>query len=76
MINRLIVGFYRYEIHKPPATRNYLKALKAKLAKYEATGNRELLMDAANYCMREFDHPSFDGTYFSAEESNGRNMHA
>ena len=74
MINRLIVGLYRYEINQKPSTRNYLDRAKKSLKKYEKTKNKEFLMDAANYCMREFDHPSLPDTYFSPVDSHGGNL--
>jgi hypothetical protein len=73
MINRLIVGYHRYEQHTGPERRNYLRRIGDKLADYRRTGNRELLVDVANYCMREFEFPSIPETYFGADDSRGKN---
>lgn len=72
MINRLIVGYYRYEISRKPTTRNYLLRARKSLQRYEKTGNQEFLMDAANYCMREFDFPSIPGAHYSPGDSQGK----
>lgn len=55
-INRMAVGFYRYG----PLSKNWRPAYKRALdmvRRYLRTGNREFLLDAANYLMSEFKHP-------------------
>ena len=57
MRNRMLMGALRYE---PLADKQAKKGwdvfgyLRLKLANYEATGNLECLVDAANLCMIEF----------------------
>lgn len=70
MVNRCIVGFYRYGpfrfiVHHPKAP---LDRLKTCLAKYERTGNREHLVDLANYAMAEFTYPSHPNAHFRPED--------
>lgn len=72
MIHRLIVGYYRHEKDKSPPKQHYLKRLKKTIERYEKTKNSEFMMDAANYCMREFEFPSIPGTHFTPEDSYGR----
>jgi hypothetical protein len=67
MQNRMLQGTFRYG----PISRNGLlysgyKNAKKRLDKYIATGNAEFLIDAANYCMIEFEHPSLKGTYYES----------
>lgn len=54
-----------------------LAEVRARINKYRDTGNTEWLIDAANYCMIEFMHPSHDNAHFRAtdsSESDGRAM--
>ena len=64
MKNRIGMGRLRYG----SKTSNYRHVAGAKkaLAMYLSTGNKEFLVDAANYCMLEFGHPSIEGSYFKA----------
>lgn len=56
MHNRLIMGAFRYgKIHatqKPNYKR--LQSIRRRLDLYDKTGNDELLVDIANFCMIEF----------------------
>lgn len=63
MHNRLIQAVPRYGRMNDPrkSEYNYLKAIRTKLSRYAQTGNDELLVDIANYCMLEFtlgNHPN------------------
>lgn len=64
MRNRLVMGALRYApmVEKRKGTRRWdmVGAMRAKLEKYEETGNTEYLVDMANYCLLEFEcgqHP-------------------
>lgn len=64
MRNRLIMGALRYGLllDKKKKRNKYdlLGAIKSKVQKYVETGNKEYLVDIANYCLLEFecnDHP-------------------
>lgn len=77
MRNRMITSFYKYG----PIANAYpnkvfaVESLLVRIDKYLDTGNTEWLMDAANFAMIEFMHPSHPEAHFratSAEESPGR----
>lgn len=80
MINRCIVGFHRYgpfymigrysNSDKPPISR-----LKDCLKRYERTGNRELLVDVANYAMGEFTNPHHARAHFKCLDQGSRREH-
>ena len=72
MIDRLTVGYLRYETTVRPEEKEYLKRIKSSIRHYETTKNREFLIDLANYAMREFDYPSMDGTFYNPSDSNGK----
>ena len=56
MRNRLIMGSIRYERFNHPDKPDYNRvgAIDRKFALYKKTGNTELLVDIANYCLLEF----------------------
>jgi len=56
MRNRLIVGAYRYGPIGAPGKPAYdrVGAVAARLAAYQASGNKELLVDIANLALLEF----------------------
>jgi len=65
MRNRLMMGAFRYECEdlreSPVALFDNLPSIRHHLDAYEATGDLEHLVDAANLCMLEFRlsrHPS------------------
>jgi hypothetical protein len=72
MVDRLLVGFHRYG--DPDAGLDYLRRIKESIDRYEATGNLEHLVDAANYCWLEFGWPLHPEAHFEAEDSRGRNL--
>lgn len=73
MLNRMEVSFQRYGALKDgfPFKVSAIKTLELKLRKYKEEKNLEHLIDLANYAMIEFMHPSLEGAYFEATDSNG-----
>jgi hypothetical protein len=51
MINRLIIGNHRYG--SPDRRKAYTQRLATELTRYKATGNREHLINIANYALLE-----------------------
>lgn len=72
--NRLGVGTFRYGSQQEdwPRTKDRIKAAKACIREYEATGNTEKLVDAANWCGGEWSDPLHPNAHFKSAESNGR----
>lgn len=57
---------------------NALDSMMLRVKRYQQTGNKEFLMDAANFLMIEFILPSIKDAYFKAtdsRESPGRIFH-
>lgn len=72
MLDRMGMSYHKYG-HIADAVAGGLDPLAevfARVRKYRATGNTEWLMDAANYLMIEFLHPSHDDAHFRATDSN------
>ena len=75
--NRVEMSFYKYG----PARRNFgtwnvkaIPTMELCVKKYHETGNREYLLDAANYLMFEYMFPQHPKSHFratSSEESAG-----
>lgn len=70
--NRVEMSFYKYG----PAAQNFgqgyvnaLGSMKKCLDKYQETGNKEYLCDAANYLMFEFMFPTHKKAHFRATDS-------
>lgn len=70
--NRVEVSYYKYG----PARANFstgnvqaIPTMQKCVDKYNATGNTEYLLDAANYLMFEFMYPQVPGSYFKATDS-------
>lgn len=77
MVYRCIVGYYRYgsfrRIGRTPASnRPPLDRLKECLKKYDKAGNRELLVDIANYAMSEFVAPHHPKAHLKCEDQGVR----
>jgi len=77
MVNRCIVGFHRYGPfyligHHNRSDRKPLDRLRECLKKYEKTGNREMLVDAANYLMSEFTNPHHPKAHLKCEDQGVR----
>lgn len=79
MVNRMLMSFPKYGHIKDSVERGMdpLAEAHARLRKYSSTGNTEWLIDAANYAMIEFMHPSHKNAHFrstDSDESDGRAM--
>lgn len=79
MVSRLLVGYPKYGPIKDSVDKGMdpLAEVYARLRKYRETGNTEWLIDAANYCMIEFMHPSHNNAHYrptDSDESDGRAM--
>ena len=67
MRNRLIMGAIRYgtnlgTIPKKKSKHDLVYSIERRIQLYKETGNAEFLVDAANYCLLEFEnetHPNF-----------------
>jgi len=70
MRNRLIIGSIRYERFNHPGKHDYdrIRAIERKLASYIWTGNTELLVDLANYCLLEFVFGNHPAKHFHATD--------
>jgi hypothetical protein len=64
----MIIGAFRYGLLTNPDKWKFdlMGGLRKHLANYESTGNTESLVDAANYLMLEFIHPSHPEARFKA----------
>lgn len=71
--DRMVVSFYKYGPlaaaypHKVSA----VVSLTDRLRKYAETKNTEYLIDAANFAMIEFMHPSVEGAFFAGTDDDG-----
>lgn len=77
MYDRMGVSFYKYGLVAKayPKRVDAIESLIKRLDKYEETGNTEFLMDAANFAMIEFMHPSHPNAHYrptDSTESPGR----
>ncbi|MCP4895635.1 MAG: hypothetical protein GY906_01570 [bacterium] len=71
MKTRLMVGHFRYGIKAEQGVRyDTVGAILARAALYQETGNTEYLVDLANFCMLEFQHPSHPDAHFEAGDDN------
>ena len=72
MINRMIVSFYKYGAVRDayPEKVDAIKSLEKRLSNYKESGNKEWLMDAANFAMIEFMAPRHKNAHFRATESD------
>ena len=73
MKNRMAVSYYKYGpvAEAYPGKVSALASLEQRLRMYAATHNTEYLMDAANFCMIEFMHPSHDDAHYTPTDSDG-----
>ncbi len=77
MIDRMGMSFYKYGrvADAYPHKVDAIASLHGRIARYAETGNREWLIDAANFAMIEFMHPRHEAAHFratDADESPGR----
>jgi len=63
---RLEMGTYRYGLGADHGKYDYRGRIVLKLKRYDATGNKEFLVDALNYVALEFNHPNRTDTFFKA----------
>jgi hypothetical protein len=77
MVRRMEVSYFKYGgvVEAYPQKVDALASLQKRLERYAEDGNREWLMDVANFAMIEFMHPRHEQAHFRAtdgEESPGR----
>jgi len=72
MLNRMLVSHYKYgPLNETYPTKiDALRSLEARLDEYRRTGNTEFLIDAANFAMIEFMHPSVHDAEFRPTDSD------
>lgn len=72
MVARMEMSFFKYGdvAEAYPHKIDAIASLHQRLAKYDATGNTEFLIDAANFCMIEFMFPRKEGAFFQATDSD------
>jgi hypothetical protein len=72
MVARMEMSYFKYGdvAEAYPHKIDAIASLHQRLAKYEATGNTEFLIDAANFCMIEFMFPRKEGAFFQATDSD------
>lgn len=56
MIIRMVMGAFRYDQKRKNKTQHFIWVVSRELALYKKTGNREALIDAANYLMLGFEY--------------------
>lgn len=73
MDDRMLVSHYKYgeSTDGYPEKSKAVDNIKVRVDKYLETGNVEYLVDAANFAMLEFMHPSVDNAYLKATDSDG-----
>ena len=75
MVNRMLTSYHKYGHIRDAilAGVDPIQSCHQRVGKYLETGNTEYLMDAANYLMAEYMHPSHESAHFDAESrSPGR----
>lgn len=72
MINRMGVSFHKYGYIRDgfPKKVHAIDSLEVRLERYKQDGNTEWLMDAANFAMIEFMHPSHPDAHYSPQDSD------
>jgi uncharacterized protein YyaL (SSP411 family) len=72
--DRIAIGFLRYESVRGRAP-DYARRARVCLDLYERTGNREFLVDVANFVEFEWIDPSRAGAYFEAIDGHRDGHH-
>lgn len=77
MRNRMVISYHKYGPLREayPHKVSAIASLNDRLRKYAETKNTEFLIDAANFAMIEFMHPSIEGAFFEGtddDQSPGR----
>jgi len=71
MRNRMATSLHKYgRVADNRVNIDFLENVQARLAKYGDTGNTEWLVDAANFCMMEFEMPWHKEAHFRATDSH------
>jgi len=72
MLDRMAMSFYKYGkvADAYPRLVNALNSMQLRLGDYKKTGNRDALIDAANFLMIEFMHPAHRSAHFRATDSH------
>lgn len=72
MDDRMLVSHFKYGDSRTgyPEKAEAWRNIELRVAKYLATGNAEFLVDAANFCMLEFMHPSHPTPFLQATDSD------
>lgn len=72
MRNRMVVSFYKYGFIADafPSKVQAIASLQDRLRKYAETGNTEWLIDAANFAMIEFMHPTHPDAHFAGTDDD------
>jgi hypothetical protein len=76
MMARIVFGFYRYGQSKQYAENssyNIIETIKKRLQAYVETGNKEHLVDAANFIMIEYMYPQHKNVHFESVEEEDSN---
>lgn len=73
MADRLSMSYFKYGLMAKayPKLVNALASLQRRLDMYERTGNTEFLIDAANFALIEFKHPSIHGAEYRPTDGKG-----
>jgi hypothetical protein len=71
MADRMSMSYFKYGLVSEayPHKVNAIESLRARLDKYEQTGNIEYLMDIGNFAMIEFMFPKHPKAHFKSEDS-------
>ena len=72
MRNRILVSHYKYGWMKDsyPELADAVACLKQRLELYKKTGNKEHLIDVANFAMIEYMYPRHPNAHFEATDSD------
>lgn len=73
MDDRMLVSFYKYGDSSTgyPEKSIAMDNIQVRVDLYKKTGNVEYLIDAANFCMLEFMHPSIKDAFLKATDADG-----
>jgi hypothetical protein len=71
MVNRMGVSYYKYGLVADAVGHiDFLANIQRRVDEYVRTGNTEFLMDAGNFAMMEFMHPSVAGAHYRPTDSD------
>ena len=77
MHNRMVQGAYRYgRLRESGGDLRRVRSAIKRLEEYLKTGNAELLVDAANLCMCEFEVPGHSGYHFNSVDDGDHHWNA